>query len=478
MLFTDLPNDILILVLQYLTVHELVASARSCKLLYSLIIDVGWAAYLRTHPRPSFSLLRSRKSWSTHAQTYYDFLTDRSWSRAEFIARPLSKPWPAKSQPVLAINSSRLIIAAGPCITSYTFGSSVDREAPPIRLEGSFYFGQSERAIGITSMTLVDNGDPHETLCLGFQDGTLQYVSLKPSSLGSSIFEVTVLSSSQLQDGQYIESLSSERNILLTLTSTGTATLTNLHSILPEYGDVALNARGWVSHLCLDSPGPYAAFGTSSTRPLKVHSIADGQLSRVPTAILHPHIDLHFTQVKQISSAVYGISRAPLASPWGASPQILVSGWFDGQVRCHDLRSSFRVTHEASNEATSLRPVLTMQDPLQLESFYSVSCGGGSSSYIAAGSARHSVVSFWDIRSPRAGWSVHAPGNDRSPVYDVILESSRLYGVTQSRPFVYDFGPGVNSGTYPELPRGRGIDGLKRKKNTSEFGYYVTMYHH
>ncbi|KAG6890824.1 hypothetical protein C0995_003257 [Termitomyces sp. Mi166 len=463
--------------------------------LQEAITEFGWAAYLRTHPRPSFSLLRSRKSWSTHAQVYYDFLTDRSWSRLEFIARPLSKSWLGKSQPVLAINSSRLVIAAGSGITSYTFGLSVDREAPPIRFEGSFSFAQLERTTAITSMTFVDKGGLDESLCLGFQDGTLQYVSLKPPPLDSPILRGTVSLSSQLQGGEYIESLSSDRNILLTLSSCGTATLTNFHSTLPESGNVALKARAWASHLCMDSSGPYAAFGTSSTQALRVHSIADDQLCRTPTAILHPHVESNIAQAKIISSAVYGISRAPLACPWGASPQILVSGWFDGQVRCHDLRSSSRVTNEISSGPTTLRPVLTMQDPLQLESFYSVSCGGGSSSYVAAGSARHSVVSFWDVRSPRTGWSVHAPGNDRSPVYDVILESSRLYGATQSRPFVYDFvgvfallllddidylrqGPGVSSGTYPELPRGLGIDGLKRKKNTSEFGYYVTMYHH
>jgi hypothetical protein len=39
----------------------------------------------------------------------------------------------------------------------------------------------------------------------------------------------------------------------------------------------------------------------------------------------------------------------------------------------------------------------------------------------------------------QSGWSVYAPGNDRSPVYTVILESSRLFGATESRPFVYDF---------------------------------------
>jgi len=115
-------------------------------------------------------------------------------------------------------------------------------------------------------------------------------------------------------------------------------------------------------------------------------------------------------------------------------------------------------------------------DPWSFEPIYTVSCGGGSSSHIAAGSARHSVVSFWDVRSPKLGWSVHAPGNDPSPVYKIILESSRLFGATESRSFVYDFGPGVTEDTYPRLQEG--IRGLRPKKGSNGVSFYVTKYYH
>ncbi|KAF5382713.1 hypothetical protein D9615_002918 [Tricholomella constricta] len=482
MLLTALPSDILILVLQGISVRELAALSRTCRLLNSLVTEFGWNTYLRANPRPSFSLSQTRIHWPAKTQVRYDFLADRSWSRCEFVARPFSRPWSNNVQPVLAISHSRLIVAAGPRITSYKFGvSGPDNASPPIHLEGTFSFAPPHgRSSDITSITFVDDGGLDLALCIGFQDGTLQHVCLKPpthanpTSLG-----VACSTSSQLHGGDFFESLSSERSMLLSLSSNGSATLTNLEaSALPE--TVALNARSWVSHICLDSSGPYAAFGTSSTCPLRVHSILNGQILHSPTAILHTNIHSDLPPPNPVSSAVYGISRAPLASPWGASPQILVSGWFDGKVRCYDLRSSSRAIAEAGSPKcpAPLRPVLTMRDPLQLESIYSVSCGGGSSSHVAAGSARHSVVCFWDIRSAKAGWSVHAPGNDRSPVYSVILESSRLYGATQSRPFVYDFGPEVDLETYPRLPEGRGVDGLKRKKGSSEIGYYVTKYPH
>ncbi|KAG6837196.1 hypothetical protein H0H93_013423 [Arthromyces matolae] len=355
MLFTALPNDVFILVLQYLDVNELVTLSICCKLLKCLIADYGWTAYLRAHPRPSYSLALSRKNWSKHAQIYYDFLTDRSWRRSEFVARPLSKPWPEKSQPILAISSSRLVVAAGSGITCFTFGESGDRSAPSLSLEGTFSFAQDfERPSSITSMTFVDDGGADETLCLGFHNGVVQYVSLKHSA-------TLVLSSCQLQNGDYLENLTSDRDLILAFSSTGVATLTNLHSGLPELHSIKLNARGWASYFCLDSTGPYAAFGTSSIHPLKVHSLRNDQLSQVPTAILHPYSISGVAGLKPISSAVYGISRGPLASPWGASPQILVSGWFDGQdlpVTASSLFGTF-----APQALAGVFTLLAMTDP-------------------------------------------------------------------------------------------------------------------
>lgn len=356
------------------------------------------------------------------------------------MARPLSRPWSGKMQPILAISPSRLLVAAGHSISSYRFGDSVDGEAPAVIPEGVFSFPiYNERWSDITGITFVNDGGLDQTLCVGFQDGTLQSVFLNLPPHGDppgASLTATYTTLPSLRDGDFIESLSSADNMLLSLSSGGSAVLTNLRAGDNSSETVALNTRSWTSHLCLDSSGPYAAFGTSSSNPLGIHSITNSELSQAPVATLH--MGSETTPLRQISSAVYGISRAPFSSPWGASPQIIASGWFDGKLRCYDLRSSSRTT-TAAESPESLRPVLTMFDPMQLEPIYSVSCGGGSSSYIAAGSARHSVVSFWDVRSPRAGWSVHAPGNDRSPVYSVILESSRLYGATQSRPFVYDF---------------------------------------
>jgi hypothetical protein len=358
--------------------------------------------------------------------------------------------WKGKLQPVLAISPSRLVVGAGGNLYSYAFNAYPNATSPSVIFEGVIsLLGRSDSGRTITALTFIDDGGLDNTLHVAFQDGAIERILLTsptPRHANHAISLSAIQSNlNPMPIGDFVESLLSEANFILTLSSTGYVRLSDLRS---EHTDsssstIELNTRSWVAHLCLQSSTPYAAFGTASSTPLTVHSITDSQLSPRPFAVLHTSKGIESATDRPHFSAVYGLSRGPLNSPWGSSPQILVSGWFDGHVRCHDLRSSSRNSPESisgkPSTPTPLRPVLSLADRWCYEPIYSVSCGGGSASYIAAGTARHSVVSFWDVRSPKNGWSVHAPGNDPSPVYSVVLESSRFFGVTQSRPFVYDF---------------------------------------
>ena len=356
--------------------------------------------------------------------------------------------WKGKLQPMLAISPSRLIVGAGAHLYSYAFNASHNATSPSVVFEGIISLPAiPDHGRTITGLTFVDDGGFDRTLHVAFQDGAIERVLLTQATFDHINQSLSVMRSNlnSMSNGDFVESLSSEANSILTLSSNGHVTLGDHR---PEHTDanssvIELNARSWTSYLCLQSSTPYAAFGTSSSTPLNIYSITDSQLSPRPFAVLHTSKGAESATDRSQFSAVYGLSCGPIDSPWGSSPQILVSGWFDGYVRCYDLRSCSRNSPESTSNKpstpASLRPVLSLADRWSYEPIYSVSCGGGSASYIAAGTARHSVVSFWDVRSPMNGWSVHAPGNDPSPVYSVVLESSRFFGVTQSRPFVYDF---------------------------------------
>ncbi|KAJ7147083.1 hypothetical protein C8R43DRAFT_1097267, partial [Mycena crocata] len=115
--------------------------------------------------------------WPAMACVKHDIITDRAWSHSQFMARPLSAPWPGKEQPIMAINSSRLLVAAGTILYSYLFGVSNSEEAPPITLEGSFSLA-ARRDRCITALAYIPDGGLDQTFFVGFQDGTCERIVL------------------------------------------------------------------------------------------------------------------------------------------------------------------------------------------------------------------------------------------------------------------------------------------------------------
>ena len=312
----------------------------------------------------------------------------------------------------------------------------------------------------ITSIAPAHDQDGAE-FYIGLASGSVARISI---NIGDSESLHLPTSIRAIHSGDSVLALSSKRDVLLGVSQNGVATVSgNAGSV----ETLNLKARAWTCHLSAN----HATFGLTSKTPLTVHTIQSSGISKQPTYILGPT-----PQDTHSKPAVFGLSGTP-PSAWG-SDQVLVSGWYDGSVNIHDLRASIRLRDPSfPSSAPHLIPVLTFVEP-SVEPIYCIATGGGSSNYIAAGLARHGMVAFWDIRGRKStGWSVYAPGNDSSPVYSVVLESSRLFGVTQSRPFVYDFGPGVVEDTHPSFPLGR-AEARALKKQGDGPGYYVTTWRH
>lgn len=509
----NLPHDVLASIFEYLSVPGLCALSCTCRGMRDMvsappssrdctlpstqqIAEFGWTDYLRVHPPlSSYSLEKSRKSWDARTIARYEYFTERNWETGNFVARPLNTQWQTKLQPTLAINSSRLLVAAANTLVSYAF----DSPKPRIRQDASWRL--SDRFTSLTDVTALACTEDPDVYIVGMWDGSIKRIEIHPDERKSSShnhpapsLQVTT-AYQQRDDG--IESLVCEDNHLLSLTATGRATLRNLSSPQNTISSIELGARSWTSYLCTSASTPFAAFGTSSTSPLVLHRLLqDGSFapdtrvvlagpSRSPTrssahafeeksgykldrthaATLSQH--MREIPARPASSACYAITRAPPAAPWGASPELLVAGWYDGRVRLYDLRVASRYHYprapsptdddpDTPSPAPMLRPMLAMSDPWLYDPIYSVACGGGAGAHIAAGSARHGVVCLWDMRyatrsvgqqvvpedslPPTAkGLSVHAPGNDASPVYKLAFESSRLYGITDRRAFVFDW---------------------------------------
>lgn len=498
-------TDVLMLIIEHLDVDDLLRLAATCRLLNLLVCPetsvipsltfssqvhhFGWSIFLRNNQRHSFTLHPSRARWPPFAQIRYNHLADQAWSRASFIARPLSRPWHGHLQPAIALSVSTLLVAAGRVLYSYAVQDTADASPSRIVFDRShtFNLGRGTVQPDITSVAFLPDTGQDRTIFLGFADGSVEQVRLPPYQEPHNRHHIDIdrapQSAVQHHGTNVVQSISCSSRTLLSLSQWGSVFLTNLVSDSLSSTSINLGAKSWTGHLCTSSSSSYAVFGTTSPAPLSLYYIAPHGVSPTPSIALQSQ--------KTRPSAVYGITCAPPSSPLGPSEQIVVSGWYDGSVRIYDLRvSSQRLTTPSSAPSSSpptLLPVLTLRDPWSPEPIYAVSCGGGSASFVAAGTARHSTVAFWDVRQPSRGWSVHAPGNDSSPVYSIVLESSRLFGATQSRPFVFDFGPGVTRDTYPPaiaptgpnaVAGGRRIAEERLRLERNGIGYYVSKYSH
>ncbi|KIY71674.1 hypothetical protein CYLTODRAFT_389834 [Cylindrobasidium torrendii FP15055 ss-10] len=454
----DLPSDVLLSIIDILDAFSLARLTCVCKPLKALVDDFGWSYYLKSNVRPSYGLGKHRELLSSRARAKYDALVDHSWQRAHsFVARPLLRQWRGKLQPVMTVSEHRIVIGAGRSLYFYTFTST-----PAVKLEAQINLeNPHQHGRDITSLAILDDDGTNVELIAGFENGDIQGLDYVHKTVCP--FQPPIDS---LHQGVAVKSIKNMDDMLLSLSAGGDVAITNLTTA--DSSCIQLERKSWTSYLSLRSSTPFAAFGTTAiSHALDIHYMYEDGLSPVASLTLGSSIQ----NARQ--AAVYAIASAPPAAPWGASPEIVVSGWYDGRVRCYDLRARTR-TLSNDGHSTMLTPVMTVADPLRCEPIYSISSGGGSASHIAAGTARHSVVSFWDIRNPSRGWSVHAPGNDFSPVYDVVLESSRCYGVTQSRAFVLDYGPNVTQDAYPHVPVNNARDGL----TPAGHGFYVTQYKH
>lgn len=396
-------------------------------------------------------------------QVKYHHLSDNAWREENFIARPLSSAWPGTfRRPALAISDSRLVVTSRTYVDSYAFHApQIPTHSPQIRREATLEFG-GDGAVAdvITSVASAHDQDGAE-FYIGLASGNIARISINISDSGTLHLPT---STEAIHSGDSVLALSSKADVLLGVSQNGTATVSS--SGFVETLD--LKTRAWACHLSTN----HATFGLTSKAPLIVHTILPSGISKQPIYILDPT-----SQDTHSKSAVFGVCGTPPSATWG-SDQVLVSGWYNGSVNIHDLRASIRLRNfSSSSSVPHLLPVLTFAEP-SVDPIYCVATGGGSFNYIAAGLARHGVVAFWDIRGRRStGWSVYAPGNDSSPVYSVVLESSRLFGVNQARPFVYDFGPGIVEDTYPSFLLSR-AEARVLKKQRDGPGYYVTTWRH
>jgi hypothetical protein len=409
--------------------------------------------------------------WRERARHAYQ--TNLHWATRKFTPWVLNTQWRSRYHSVLALSSTTLAIGAGNTIYTYLFSQGGVREDLAIQVHRD-----SLPATDITGLAFLPNIGATRQMLMTDMSGrvvriradadTISFLNGRPRLSGPWYGKSAFASQTARYDhpNEAIKALSTSGSMALTISAPGLLSLFNASTPWVHPSTHHSQKMGWSCHLQLDASTPLAATG--------LH----GGASIIP--IRQSGFDSSTPLLARLGGPkdacpVYSIS----AFLPGSSPDVITTGWYDGKVRVHDLRlpaTSAWSTSTLSPPSQSplsgpplLKPVLTLSDPWRsFDAIYSLSARGVPSSsgnhshhYITAGSAQHSVVAIWDVRSPRAGWSVYAPGGDRSPVYALLTEGSRVWGTTQSRAFMLDFAWGSTPGG-GRWPR---VEGVARDSN-------------
>ena len=402
--------------------------------------------------------------WRERARHAY--LTNLHWASRDFTSWVLNTQWRSRYHSVLALSSTTLAVAAGNTIYTYSLSQRDVQEDLAIQVHRD-----SLPATDITGLAFLPNIGATRQMLITDMSGCVMRIRLDVGATSSEARprlntrwygKSTYGSQTARYDHprEAIKALSTSGSMALTISTTGLLSFFNASTPWVHASRYHSQKTGWTCHLQLEASTPFAATGLQSGASVVPIRESGFDSTTQPLARLGGSKD---------PCPVYAIS--PFLP--GASPNIIATGWYDGKVRVHDLRlpPACAQTTSAPSPASPLsgppllKPVLTLSDPWRsFDAVYSLSArgvpspsGNHSHHYITAGSAQHSVVAIWDVRSPPVGWSVYAPGGDRSPVYALVTEGSRVWGTTQSRAFMLDFAWGNASG-HRRWPRVEGVE--------------------
>lgn len=398
-------------------------------------------------------------------------------------------------RPLMATSDTRLIVFAGRGVESLRWtadGGHVregvgnwqrpKHEAGNSPGSAPYIAGEVRPDMDVTGLVFLPDGGKDEAVCLATADGQLVHATLSfsPSSpqlasrrrggAVSSSGTVDVTETAYLPHplATPITTLVSSGSSLLTLASrtspatstvslstdnpaTSLSTRETLVSLFSssdldfsEYSISRLVLPGKPTSAHLSLEGSYAAIGTSQKKTrTSPHGANSGQPSGAPIYAplsIHavtPHgifgTPLHsLTTIHSTFPTSYALCAPSPSSPLGASPHLLLSGWFDSYVHLHDLRQARPI------------PVISWHDPWLDDAVYSLS---SCTTHVVAGMGQHGIIAIFDFRSTggvggRNGFSAYSPEGDGSPVYAIHAESSRVWGLNKSL-FLLDFGPGA-----------------------------------
>jgi hypothetical protein len=317
--------------------------------------------------------------------------------------------------PVLHLEANNLIIGAGGKLLVHPLvnppGSTGYRGKAVAK---SREYGIAKKATGSEAdiIGIVPLGDGEYGIAQ--YDGTLQRISLPER--GQQVISKAHYSHPK---GTNLHTLSGSEDGGLMMTSSSSGMISVFKTRSPwidPWRFTIKSPRAWSTMITTKHPAMSPSLWVGVTGGIDVYDLhSTGPTSTPSRRFTGPDLPSR--------SSPYDMTFPPSSTSHHSST--LLSAWYDSHLRIHDIRQS------------SSSPTLELLDPWTwADGSAMYSCTYLSEHYVAGGGARHGVVSIFDIRQPKKGWSVFSPGGKGSPVYSVKGEGGRLWGVTEKRAFL------------------------------------------
>lgn len=380
-----LPLDVQELVFEACDPVTLSSFASTSRLSNAVIASHGWPAWNRAHsnhfdpitaPLPTSPRLQAAK------RAYFSHRIDRAWDQRRLSFQRIGLNTHGKTIPVLLLHKAarRLYVAFGTQLRVVLF----DERGRPVNCK-PLRIGDSA-VEDVTGLAAVDS-HPDDLLVSRLSGTIVRYTltvkrthrprqaPVKPSPYD---FEVVARPVAHFQHPRRsrIQALSSSGDAFASAghrrRNDTVAVFSSRSPWLPPT-TVPLPGRPWAIHLSSSTTSPFLAVGHDGpSSPASIFLFSESSILTDPIPLSDPS--------SPWTTSGYALARSRTC------PHLLALGQFDGFVRLFDLRLVGR--GGGGGETARFR------EPFCDSPVYSVDIGGGHGSLLAAGSARHSSVSF------------------------------------------------------------------------------------
>lgn len=340
--------------------------------------------------------------------------------------------------------------------------------------------GKSGNVGGLEDVTSLARGTRPGEVLVSRVSGRLQRLRVvqHPSRSSPLVLEETAQYSTETGTGRTrggglsgstsIQALHSEGTLLVAASTsripptsrpaTPSSAVNSTASLAHTLKDLSSSSSHAVSLYSVASPWQSPTVLPFATRTWSVHAapskrwLAIGHSGSSPLSLVHldstgsPILPLTSLAHTPRSTAVYAVTTPPTNSCGFLDPaQTLLAAFYDSTTRVYDLRvppppSDIVSAWDQPRFERPSNEIMRLSDPWSDDPAFSLAVGGAAGSYVAVGTARNAAVRLFDVRQAVSGGiTAFAPGRDRSPVYGLEMEGSRVWGVSEKRGFWLDF---------------------------------------